>query len=865
MKRKKILIIILAVFVIITGLCVFGTWYVNKIFIPVKLKAIVEEKLKENLNREVQIGKLNYIPFKGIIIDNPIIYEKDGKAYLLKADRVYFNILILPFLKQKTLIIPSIKIVSPKLNINRDAEGNFTFKDLIARQKTVMPQKKPLSVLIRRLNIRRGQISFMDKSVSPEFTTSVEGLSLLATFTLQKSVLFNTSFILKQGQQAIVASNGVFSPADKTLSMELEASNIQLNKFSAYYNKFVQLEINSGKSDFKTHIAIDKNKNLSLSLNSSVKDSSVLKEQLRISSDFEIDTKLSFDLDKPNLIKYQGSALIHNMDATGLAFVNKLEKVKGRIFFSNDLVSTDLLNGLCWSTPIAIKGKIEDFAKPKADIIIDTETIKIGAILENLPEKFKQNLKKVRLDGNARINIALKGDIGDLENLEIEGKGRLSDASINQEILSSPIKDINGEIVFEEDNLKVSELAGEFNQKKYILNAAVKNFAEPNIDAVLRSQDLILTAKFDVLDDFKQISISSLEGNFQNNPFQFSGSIQEFKDPSVNIYGNFKVGLEKIKGLNAQITKIFDEFNPQGEIGSEFMLEGRIKNPKEWKLDLKAASPNLNIKDMNLGALDIRLHQENGNIYVSKLNLNPYAGSLNISGQMDITQKDFPIEANLDISNIRLDRLIQDTKLKKKDVSGDMSAQAAFSGYAKDSSKLQGNGWFQIRDGKLFELPLLKGLSALLFSEPAEDVVFTSAGANFLIAQQKISTQDLQLLSRDITLTGVGSVGFDRSLDFLVSVELSKKFSKEPEFFGEIGKVIFETAKSLASQIKVTGTIDNPKFVPVPVAPEKLFKKKIFKPFEDIFEGTKDKKGSEDSEELEGIEKFKEIFFPKKK
>lgn len=72
---KKIFIILLILFLLLAG----GLVYLNKVFLPARIKALIVEGLKERTHKEVSLEGLSFSIFKGLMLRNLVIADKGGR------------------------------------------------------------------------------------------------------------------------------------------------------------------------------------------------------------------------------------------------------------------------------------------------------------------------------------------------------------------------------------------------------------------------------------------------------------------------------------------------------------------------------------------------------------------------------------------------------------------------------------------------------------------------------------------------------------------------------------------------------------------------------------------------------------------
>src|SRR3989338_2132978 len=127
MGHKRLLLKIL---LIITLAIIVSLWYVNKFILPVKAKALLTDFLKAQTGRNVTLGGLSYNPLKGLVIQNLAISDDEaaGAKEFLSVKEVSVNFLIIPFFKEKKIIIPSATIKEPRVFLSLDSQKRWNFE-----------------------------------------------------------------------------------------------------------------------------------------------------------------------------------------------------------------------------------------------------------------------------------------------------------------------------------------------------------------------------------------------------------------------------------------------------------------------------------------------------------------------------------------------------------------------------------------------------------------------------------------------------------------------------------------------------------------------------------------------------------------
>lgn len=173
------------------------------------------------------------------------------------------------------------------------------------------------------------------------------------------------------------------------------------------------------------------------------------------------------------------------------------------------------------------------------------------------------------------------------------------------------------------------------------------------------------------------------------------------------------------------------------------------------------------------------------------------------------------------VKNADFNRFVRETgELTKQPYQGTLSATVSVSGAigAGMGKTAEGGGKLQIRNGRLFQLPLLGGLSHFLakiypgFGFASQ----TDLSTEFVIADGAVCTDDIELQGNMLSIFGYGCYRFDGKLDFRVQVKLLRR--SYPAYV--VRFLTFPVTKLL--EFHLSGSVDDPKWRPQNL-PKELF------------------------------------------
>ncbi len=199
MKKKLIFL-----FILIFSLGSLAYFYLNYVFFPVKLKDILEHKASEALHRPVSIGEIHFQLIKGFSLRHVTLWDTDKKEHaFLQIEEANFNILIAPLIKEKAIIIPSLKIIRPHAYLTRESNAIWNFSDLLPAPDKA-ETKIPFKIYFFKIILRDGSVDYVDKTPSETFSESLNALNAEIQLVLNKNVKF-------KGDGRILSRNSSFS------------------------------------------------------------------------------------------------------------------------------------------------------------------------------------------------------------------------------------------------------------------------------------------------------------------------------------------------------------------------------------------------------------------------------------------------------------------------------------------------------------------------------------------------------------------------------------------------------------------------------------------------------------------------------
>jgi len=343
--KNKLLIIFILLVIAITG----GTIYLNKVFLPTKIKSLVVDGLKEKTGKDVTLESLQFNIFQGLVLNNLKIYD-DKKTFLsLKEGSCVF--LIFPVFKGQ-LIIPSIRIKSAEIFLHRRQDNSLNIADLFAKHSTGPAAKGKFNVFVRKINVTNSRLKFQDDTVAPTFVKDLDISRLVLYMSLPASVKFELSVTAP----VKIKANGEYQILRQELSARANLDGLLPREFAAYYQG-LGLKSEGGSVDALLNLSF-KDAILSSDITAKAKALSVSAGNISTTLNSAVKANLTYNTRTKNLA-YSAAIDIADSPDLVLGGIGRVNAIKGKLNLSNAGVSLDILSA---------QAKLDKVSSPIEDI-----------------------------------------------------------------------------------------------------------------------------------------------------------------------------------------------------------------------------------------------------------------------------------------------------------------------------------------------------------------------------------------------------------------------------------------------------------------------------------------------------------------
>lgn len=803
MKKKTFKRILIALF-LFTILLSAGIIYLNKVVLPIKVKSLIIQTLEKETQKKVTLESVQLNIFKGIVLKNLKLF--DGQTQLIGLKELSSTFFILPIFKEKKIVIPYLKIVEPVILLERRPDGAFNISELLVKKNA--PEKKfPFDILIYRISILDGQLELKDSKLSPAFAKTIDNINLSASLSLPNSIKFHLkSKIYTNSSFALINADGQFQIPNQHLTSRISINNLPVNKLSPYF-EHLGIKINDWLLNSFINLTLKDNL-LEANLSAKNKNIVVSKDKLLLKLNSDITANLKYWL-KDRKLKYSGTAEVLGAEISGIETIGEIKNMNGKIQFNDLGLSSDKISAEIFGIPLTAKTAVNDFKNPQVSLEISSD-LKLENAKQILQDKFKTVLP-LEAAGTGTLSLNINAKALTKETPQINGSLKIQGATAKIAKLPLPLEDINGLFKFTLDKLNWSGLSFNYANTAYITEGQLTGFKYPSIDLNLSSKELSLESRFNIED--KLIRIHKLKGTYLNSKFLLTGNIDVSFDKNIEADINAKIDVN-LKDLDNPLNKFrekIQQVKPEGIITAKVNLKGNLLDLKSAAIKANLTSGYLSLYGFKFNDLFLNYEQAMGLSDVQITHLSLYDGAIEAAAKINLNTQNLPFWLEANVQGVKLEKLKEDTSMKKDDIAGTIQAQTKTSGFLNDISKLSGGGKILISEGKLWRLNLLKGLGQLLFTKDFTNIVFDEGYCEFFIKDKFIFTDNLKLKSNVVNLQGAGKIGFDSSLDASINVEMSDEMAPETGTIKDITTALIGQAGRFAV-IKLSGTLQKPKY-----------------------------------------------------
>ncbi|MEN6375668.1 MAG: AsmA-like C-terminal domain-containing protein [Smithella sp.] len=260
-KKRTLIKVLLIPAIALAALIAFAWFYIyHELSHLENYKDSITQAVGETLQRNVtyESGKASLTIRGGLALrfTNLVIKEKDRSADLLNIKTAFFQMGVLPLLRNR-LIFREVVLDQPCLSLKRDRTGSLNIADLLEKE-----QKPKIKLEFQKLVIAGGLITFLDQAAGEkDLTTSLTNLSCrIDKSRRQDASTFSITASVKEDKNlGVLTFAGTFRPApdakpltESTVDASLRLNGMDIGHYRPYLSNYAPLEKLAGRLDVET-------------------------------------------------------------------------------------------------------------------------------------------------------------------------------------------------------------------------------------------------------------------------------------------------------------------------------------------------------------------------------------------------------------------------------------------------------------------------------------------------------------------------------------------------------------------------------------------------------------------------------------
>ncbi|MBI3315854.1 MAG: hypothetical protein HYZ87_02635 [Candidatus Omnitrophica bacterium] len=815
---------------------------------PGKLKAKVIQKIEGLTEARVEFSKSLYLPFEGLIFHDLKVMDSGGRT-LFSAKKLSLNARLIPFFKEKKIIVDRVSLESPvyewPLEPAPRKQATLPPKTVLSGQipVPVVPDDPkpdisaleegpnallPENVYLQSIEISDGHVLIRKNSASPVLE-HLRAINLRLEFEKPPVLTLKGFFHLGETAYASINFQGQWDLEKAGYEFLVEIKADEVPPWLDSYQQKAQVHLERGRTWLEVRLQSVGEEKAFFRAQAVLQDALIHLHKIKYSGHMKLSAKGLFNFETKIFERYQGLLEFIDVSVDGLSEkLPPLHSIQGKIAFQPDLFTIQSVRGELNRLTFEVEGTIRSFKELLADAKIRTQAT-IEDVLELLPEKEKEFLRSFDVQGQCQALTLIRGTLLKPTELAKEFRLAIRDGSIRSKDKKIALEGLSAEIFADDRGARISDASFLMDEKKHLLNLTIpKKPLEPG-KLRLSSPELRVEADYHL--EGQDIRIRSADVSYLDGfRAQVQGKILNPTNPALDIQGDLAIDTAKASASLVRQVPALEKLDLRGTLNGYFALQGLWSDPLNWDFKMDGRGDPIFLKEkIQLDNFELQIRMKNKIVRFPYLHARIYGGTVASELWLDYSKPKPSFSGKMYLNQVDLGGIVKALKPSLVDFGGVITTQSQAFGELNDPQSIQGTGAVEIRDGRLWKTDLFKAMGDLPFVKVRglDFVVFRQLTADFLIRDKRVWSENLHLFSDTVALTLKGSAGFDQTLDLMMNIRFSKDVLLGAMDTGGIAPFVVQEVEDFISQYKITGTLKEPKYEKVPLAMGRVIGKKL--------------------------------------
>lgn len=827
----------LGITLIVLGFLAAGlTWYLNTVFLPGPARRWIATQLAEQTGRRIQLGALHFRLWEGVAIDDVVIFEdrRDGDQPCLALDRITLH-----------GPLPTLQLIHPRVRVVRDAAGIWNLESLRVWHRAAEPGagRRGLPLLMARLVITDGELLVEDQGRKPGLDATLTRINLRATVNLPHAIALRGTAQWQTMPVTALLLQGTWNLGTGAGEGSVTARQFPLDTVRPYLPAATAAALREvvGSATVTVKGAVHA-RQLQVAVTATADNARVqwlpsaggapwqIAGEYVVTGQAVAHLREGWTWDPPT-----AAVQLHHLLLTSPAPYPAVEHLEGTLHLTPTAITVEGATATVNGLPIRAHGTVTAERPdrwPHAALALEVTAEGPLATLWQAAAPYRTGwLAEIQLTGSGQLQAQATGT---LTAPHLAAALTIQDARLTAPALGT-IDALTGRVRLEPTLLTAVGVRGTWRQQLVQMDGTLVNFAAPEISGTLTVGEVTADAALAVAGS--QVTITELTTRYRKSQATTTGTLDAGAMTGA-LHTEFSLDAADGLALAPASWTALRAWQPAGRLKGECSLEGPLHDVARWQVTLSARAGEFTVQGIRLENVLLEYRQRDGAATLQPLTALVYGGTVSTTGTLRLDDAHRPFTAKVSLANLELGRLAKELAWNDQQVSGLVSGECQVSGAADAlPGSLNGQGRLQVTNGRLFEMPLLKGLADILGASALRRVVFKEAAGTYELHGDRVTTQDLTVYGDLATLTATGAVTLAGALDARVVASIDPTaFERSPQFAQTIGRFLHQ-AGYLIGEIKLGGTLAQPTYEVVPLSLNRVLKEQVFKKLGDMLGG----------------------------
>jgi len=247
--------------VIITGSSIIALLLFISLILPLIVRSKAVEAIQKETGRNVAIESISINPLTLKAAVNRLVIEEKGGGPFVSIERISASFSLASIFK-RAIILSAVEINSPSFIFTKIAPNQYSFSDILEKQKAASkPKTEGISLFsINNISISNGYVDFFDQAVEKGRKHTVRKLDVKIPFISNIPYLvekYTDPKLFAEINGATFNFDGKLKPLHKSLetSVRIDLKQLNLPELAAYSPQKLPIDLKSGKLTIDTDVS----------------------------------------------------------------------------------------------------------------------------------------------------------------------------------------------------------------------------------------------------------------------------------------------------------------------------------------------------------------------------------------------------------------------------------------------------------------------------------------------------------------------------------------------------------------------------------------------------------------------------------